>query len=249
MTSAPELERIVSDLLRRAALFRAAALGFAYPAPGHATQVREALGRATAWDDGRPPGPSLTQALATAREAWSAALEPELREEYARLFLGNPPCPLHETAYGDGRRIAGRPVELADIGGFYAAFGMELSDASPDLPDHLCSELEFYSVLLVKLAYARSQGWTGRCQVTESAARSFLDCHLGRWTGAFAAGLEEHAASAPYRDLAHFLKLLIAHECERLDVRPALALGRLPSDEMQEERLVCPRAGRTPQAE
>ncbi len=33
----------------------------------------------------------------------------------------------------DGRRIAGRPVELADISDFYLAFGFELTEAQPRL--------------------------------------------------------------------------------------------------------------------
>ena len=190
----------------------------------------------------RPGFSRIAQAINSACRALRSADETTLRTDYFRLFLGNGPVSLHESAYGDGRRIAGRPHELADISGFYGAFGLRLSDADPNLPDHLGYELEFYSLLLVKQAYADRGGRSLNREVTRRAAKLFLEYHLGRWVEAFVQTLRENEASTPYRELARALEMLIRAEIKRSRVRPFLASGRLPHDVMQDEDLVCPMA-------
>ncbi|MEO5355558.1 MAG: molecular chaperone TorD family protein [Magnetococcus sp. XQGC-1] len=179
---------------------------------------------------------------------WETTGDEPLEQEHMRLFLGSAPCSLHETAYGDGRRMAGKPHELSDIRGFYKAFGLTLSETEPSLPDNLATEMEFYSLLLLKQAYAIEEGWQEQREVTEDAARKFLEQHLGRWTGTFAAGLVEHDAGAAYRTLGAVVAAVVAGECARLNVQPELLSGRLSGDVMQEDVLVCPRdeADQTP---
>lgn len=225
------------NLLARAAAFRFLAQGFAYPQPGHAEGLWKA---ASELEEIQPLRAGM--AMQQAGRAFRHCRDEELQSEYFRLFLGNSAMSLHETAYGDGRRIAGKTSELADIGGFYAAFGLHLSDSDPDLPDHLCSELEFYSLLLVKQAYAERSGWTSRGRITKAAARAFLAQHLGRWTDAVAANLRQNNASRPYLLLGEAVSLLVRAEVRRLSVRPSRILERLPFDEMQSEEFICPQA-------
>lgn len=238
MTTIEDPDREVRQLLERAAGIKLAALGFACPAPGHLTAVGTAFSRITA--DSAAPGPDRTP-FAAAEAAWSVADEAEIALEYTRLFLGNAPCAPHETSYGDARRIAGHGVELADIAGFYAAFGFALSTVNPDLPDHLCAELEFYSLLLVKQAYAELAGETQGAEITAQAAKSFLEHHLGRWVGAFAEALGEHRAAPAYLALGRFLATLIRAECERQGVTPTPLSGRLPAGASGQEAFTCPR--------
>lgn len=229
-----------SALLERAALFRLLAQSFTYPAEGHRRAVEQqvsAIG-STIQDEAK-----LRRAFERMRRAWRRAADADLQQEYARLFLARGLVSLHETAYGDGRRIAGRAAELADIGGFYAAFGLRIVEADPDLPDHLCSELEFYSLLLVKLAYADGGGWSPKREITRRAAVKFLEQHLGRWTGALTEEIRAQSAACPYRELADLLEALIAAEIRRTRARPALCNGRLPRDFMQEDAFICPREG------
>ncbi len=230
--------RAIETVVERAARFRVLALGFAYPEPGYRDAMLEAL-------RGLPPG----------REDFpSAALYSALRdtgdgmlaEEYTRLFLGSGPCSLHETAYGDGRRIAGRPSELADIGGFYAAFGVEISPRHPDLPDLMSTELEFYSLLLVKQAYAQLRNWPEQRAVTARAAHLFLEHHLGRWVSAFAAAVLEHSLFAAYRELARAVAAEVTAECRTLGARPPPATGRVPFDFMHADAFGCPAATEPP---
>lgn len=234
-------ERTTRELLARAALYRWLARGFAYPEAGHAREMARAFARLDHALLGEILPPRLVKALARTGRAWRGRADAELAAEYVRLFLGGGPVMLHETAYGDARRIAGRTAELADIGGFYAAFGFTLSESDPDLPDHLCAELEFHSLLLVKQAYALARGWLSKAGLARAAARTFLEQHLGRWVGAFRSSLQEHHTGS-YLDLADAVEALVEAECRRLRARPTAFTGRLPHDTMQEDSLTCPRA-------
>jgi TorA maturation chaperone TorD len=227
-----------SPLLERAYALRMLAEAFAYPAPGHARRVSRMFRRLAPFDTRRP---ALGRAAARAERAWAGAGDEALAREYARLFLASGPCSLHETAYGDARRMAGRTAELADIAGFYAAFGFALRDSEPDLPDQLCVELEFYSAMLIKAAFARRGGWTERGMVIERALRKFLELHLARWTRALAAEIARAGEHSPYAALAAFAAALVADETRRLRVQPAPFAGRLPADFIQAEEFACPR--------
>lgn len=241
MPDTVDRKQAVHDRLHRAALFRAAAAGFACPEEGHLQRVREAFARLT--ESGSAGlAEDLPVALGLARQAWDHAADVPAGAEYARLFLSSAPCPPHETAYGDGRRFAGRTAELADISGFYSAFGLGLSESQPDLPDHVSAELEFYSLLLVKAAYADLQGMVEEREISENAGRLFLESHLGRWAAAFAARLIEEGGAQPYRAHARFFEELVRDECRRCGVTPVPFTSLQVGDPLQENELICPRA-------
>lgn len=229
--------RSAEDLLRAAALFRALAEGLSYPEPGHRDAFNAQLLALAS------PSGALQKRLARLRRTWNTAADDALRAEWSRLFVGSGACSLHETAYGDARRIAGRAVELADVSGFYAAFGIAVSNSDPDLPDHVCAELEFHSLLLVKLAYAVSRRKFAERQVTRAAARSFLEQHLGRWVGALGQAVAELAPSPPYASLLDALRAAVTAECRAFGAHPAPFSDHVPFDTMQEESFSCPRAG------
>lgn len=222
-------------LLTRAAWTRALALAMAWPGSGHASAVCAALER--------PPvlgNPELDEALAAARAAWRKVEPGGLACEYMRLFSGTGPCPPHETCYGDARRLGGPESELADISGFYAAFGIEPTGPLPDLPDHLAAELEFLSSLLIKDAYALVNGWEQRQRVTREAARAFCEQHLGRWVSAFREAVEAANTPAPYRETARAIESLVRDECARLTANPLPVHGRAPAG--SPEPFTCPHA-------
>lgn len=229
-----------SATLSHAALFRLLASGFAYPAPGHAADMQQAFFRLARAVRGRAFAPSVAASINAVRRAWGAVADATLASEYLRLFSANGAVSLHEAAYGDGRRVAGRPVELADVAGFYLAFGLSASDGDPDLPDHLSAELEFISLLLIKESHAATQGWRVKSRIARDAAKSFLASHLGRWVDAFAREVDMAGASPPYRTLARLARLAVVAEYRRLGARPQLAPGRLPFDPLQSDNLVCP---------
>jgi len=99
-----------------------------------------------------------------------------LRQAHGDLFEGSAPCPINETAYV--RRDKG--AILADIAGFYHAFGFEGGQLGEKL-DHMAVELEFASVLLIMRAQAMSDGHTEHAHVAASALESFTRDHIGEW--------------------------------------------------------------------
>lgn len=146
----------------------------------------------------------------------------ELRAEYLALFdAGNARCPVHETEYGRMRGMA-KGNELADIAGFYTAFGLQLSDApeAREMLDHVAVELEFYAVLLARQALLQDEGDAEGLAVVEDARRKFLADHLGRLAPAIATqpALER---SALYRDAFVWCGELVREECAALQVTPA----------------------------
>jgi TorA maturation chaperone TorD len=243
-----DAEAAAGGMLTRAALLRFVAVAFAYPAPGHWAAVRRefaALGRGTGMRD-MPAG--LRRAFKRAQLAWQGAEAGSLAPDYLRLFAPNGAASLHESAYGDGRRIAGRAAELADISGFYLAFGFAPSAGDPDLPDHLCSELEFVSGLRVKQAYAWNQGWKTSYRRAREAEEVFLDEHLGRWVKALRANLAEIAVASPYFELADLAVAAVDAECRDLGITPQTTRGRTPHDFMQADEFDCPLAQAAPPA-
>jgi TorA maturation chaperone TorD len=234
-------ERDVADLLCRAALHRLLAAAMSPPEPGHCAQVLEAFGRLGTAQAAQQSSEYKLH-YADALQAWERAEDAALASEYARLFLGRCPCPPHETAYGDARRLAGRETELADISGFYHAFGMALSSAAPELPDHLATELEFYSLLLLKQAYARLGRDAENGAIAAAAARSFLQDHLGRWPAAFRKALAGEHGASPYRETAMLAEICVEQECRYTGAKPVFVEAGFPGRCLQEDELVCPMA-------
>jgi nitrate reductase assembly molybdenum cofactor insertion protein NarJ len=150
-------------------------------------------------------------------------LADEAREgEYVELFEhGQARVPIHETEYGRMRGMS-KGNELADIAGFYTAFGMERADSSAarQMHDHLAVELEFYGTLLAREAALAERGEAEGVAVVSDARRKFLADHLGRLAPAVAAQgkVNESAAWGPVFAAASGLVL---DECRREAVTPA----------------------------
>ena len=231
-------EATAESLLARAALFRLIARGFSYPGDGHAVAMRSECRRMAA--NGRLPERAVAQ-LRLAARAWAGGGAAELASDYLRLFHGAGPVQLFETAYGDGRRLGGRSVEMADISGFYRAFGLEAAGPDRNRPDHLSAELEFLSLLLVKESYAVSQNWRSRRAVTAAAIDAFLEYHLGRWVGALERAVRAAAAPPAYRRMAALLVTAVSEECRLRRLRPGSTEKAGSRDVMQDETFTCPR--------
>ena len=211
-----DLECRVSQLLGRAARYKFLAAAFAYPDPPMLAELRE--GR---WPDFEDDSEALSRALPAFRAACAQADLASLQEEHSVLFDRQVRCSPYESSYGDGRRLGGKPVELADVAGFYTAFGLEPSSSHPEMPDHIALELTFMSVLCLKEAYALFHGLGEGQEVTREARRGFLSAHLGRWVGAFAESVEAAAEGVFFKAAAALLREFVAEECRTLGVVPS----------------------------
>jgi DMSO reductase family type II enzyme chaperone len=166
----------------------------------------------------------------------------DLQAEYDRVFglVPTPECPPYETEYHASGETFFRSQQLADVAGFYRAFGLEPAHAVPERPDHLALELEFMAFLLMKKRLTGSEaGATERAEVCDQAQRTFFQEHLAWWVPAFATGLRRKAGSGLYSALAQVLASLVAAERWRLGI-PA---PRLPVQatliERPEEQAGC----------
>ncbi|MCU0696816.1 MAG: molecular chaperone TorD family protein [Myxococcaceae bacterium] len=141
-----------------------------------------------------------------------------LRADFLQTFeVGHGTVPLNETAYG---RTAGmsKGTELADLAGFYAAYGLEAVEGHEAF-DHLAVELEFYAALLARQALLETAGDREGVEVVQATRVSFLADHLGR----LATGLSTHVAvraDSAWAGAARFTVGLILEECAALGVTP-----------------------------
>lgn len=234
-----EVRGEVAGALARAAVFRELARALDYPSSQVRGEVaarwRTLLGSTAPWPDGVRA--ALTLALARLDGA-----ESSLESEHVRLFGPAGPVALTETSWGDAGRLLGKAAALADVGGFYRAFGLRPGTAHPRPEDHLALELEFMSVLALKEAWARSENEAEALAVTREATAKFLAEHLGTWIDAWLAALGEHEAPSFYTALGEAIRTLVRAECARLAVAPRPVGGRLVDREIGGDDLICPRA-------
>lgn len=110
----------------------------------------------------------------------------ELQKLYQRLVghTISKDCPLFETQYG-AADVFQQTHELADIQGFYKAFGLDSSDVEKERCDHISVELEFMHILLYKQAYAQENHGEEKALICEDAQKKFLKEHIGKWVPLF----------------------------------------------------------------
>jgi len=121
-------------------------------------------------------------------------------------------CAAYETEYGDSE-INQRSAQLADLAGFYQAFGLEPASRDGDRPDFVSVECEFMSVLCAKEAHGRLTGNGEWIQCCTDAQRAFLQDHLARWLPAFAHRVSEARVDPFYSALSRLGCELLALEC------------------------------------
>ncbi len=230
----------VQSLLGRSALYEALALSLAEPR----TELLERLD-------------VLLRDLVTHPIALRLGIARELRAlRYARkdvdaerlapvhfvLFEASVLCSPHETEYV--RDPFAKAVQLADIAGFYGAFGLRVSAQHPTTPDDICTELEFVALATRREAYALVQGWDDRAAIARDASRSFLESHLGRWFEAFSADLAEQAGPAAatrddaavaswFRAVAALVRTAVRADLDALGVYPSRLHSRVVNDDAE----------------
>jgi len=143
----------------------------------------------------------------------------ELRDTYVAVFTHSisKDCPPYETEFGEAH-VFMQTQDLADISGFYRAFGLAPSARAHERLDHLGFELEFLSFLAAKEAVHAGLDAAAICR---EAATTFLRDHLGRWAPAFCSRLERHAGLTVYADLARVLKTWVERDARGRGIDPA----------------------------
>lgn len=164
--------------------------------------------------------------------------------EYDRVFglVFSRECPPYETEYQPSAEPFFRAQQLADIAGFYRAFGLDAGRGAPERPDHLALELEFMAFLLLKKRLALASDPVDSAEQTEvcdQAQQTFFREHLAWWVPAFATGLRRKAVDGCYATLGCLLAALVPAERGRLNI-PAPRLPVQPAlIERPEEQAGC----------
>ena len=196
-------------MIEKAFLYRFLALAFSYPSEKSLWELSEAL-------------PDLEKSLKAVgvdfpvsklRDVLSSYLDKveTLQGEFTTLFETQLKAPARETSY-ELDKMGRRVIEMADIEGFYKAFGLEVK--SPQEPDSLVAELEFLSFLSQKLAFLEGEGK----EIVQDAYTKFLRDHLGRWYRVFADTLISTTEQEYYKTMAELLLSFLDKETEGLYV-------------------------------
>ncbi|GFO82628.1 MAG: hypothetical protein A49_22550 [Methyloceanibacter sp.] len=155
----------------------------------------------------------------------------DLQADHVRLFGHSVrgACPPYELEYDRGEIIQ-QTAELADLAGFYAAFGLQLADSAFERPDHAAVECEFMGVLCAKEAWGLETGEPALAESCSDAQRLFLRDHLAKWLPAFACRVETGDPVGLYGRIASLARVIVNEDCRRfgievgpqwLELRPA----------------------------
>ena len=148
-----------------------------------------------------------------------------------------------ETEYGPDNSFH-QPQQLADIAGYYLAFGLRPALATDARADHIACECEFMDFLSRKQAHLLDRRDAGAdvsetLEVTEMAERSFLRDHLGRFGRAYAARVAAEDGDGYFGALGRLLLALVDAECTRAGVEAGPVDLIVRPDEPDDAPMAC----------
>lgn len=166
-------------------------------------------------------------------EEWIDHLRSDCIDIFDRGATQNSP---YETEYGRFRGIRKTNI-LADLSGFYNAFGFEWEKAAvKEMIDHISVELEFYALLLMKEEVLKEKKDLEGLETVFEARKNFLKDHLGTYVEALSQrpGIVGHPF---YSSVFQWLNELINKECQILSIEPGKV--RWATDPIDPEPFQC----------
>ena len=215
----------VDDALARAVVYRALSIGFQAPTDErlHRIGVHERFAVVAAALQ-RLDRQAHDRRLKAVRTCLTRLITPSadgLATTFVRLF-GHTTRGLIcacETEYGADNTFH-QPQQLADISGYYLAFGLRPAAASDARADHVACECEFMDFLNRKeaLLLTTCSDDDETLEATRGAARTFLRDHLSRFGRAFATRVMIEDPEGFFGVLGRTLCELLDVECRRLNI-------------------------------
>ncbi len=123
----------------------------------------------------------------------------------------------YESEYGLANEFQ-MSQEMADILGFYGAFGLRMGGRVRERADHIAAELEFLHVVNLKEAYAWQEHEVEFASICREAQARFLTDHLGRWMSILAQVLQRGMPASLFAWLASVADAWVQLEAARLAV-------------------------------
>jgi len=148
-------------------------------------------------------------------------------ERFARLFghTARGPVCVYETEYGS-ETLYGQPQTVADIAGYYLAFGLQPAGFARERADHVGCECAFMGFLSLKEARSieainspeesAAAHMRETLEETRRVSRLFLRDHLARFGAAFARYTIDADSDGFHGSAAAVLLGLLEIECARL---------------------------------
>lgn len=220
--SAPRSTRTRSDAapageerdraLARCAVYAALAMGFEPPGGGDEDRLASRRGARELASAVAAAGvdPSGVEAIGQRRPGVEA---------HRRLFghTARGSAPPYGTEYGRDTLFQ-QPQRLADLAGFFAAFGVRLDPARHERVDHVRCQLEFSAFLARKEAHALDAGDAVMLTEVRRAQGLFLRDHLGRFAPALGERLRREDPAGFYGAVGALLRRFVEAECRRCGV-------------------------------
>ncbi len=144
----------------------------------------------------------------------------------------NSVTPAYELEYGEAHSRR-EPQELADITGFYNAFGLKVSNKLSERGDHVSVECEFMHYLIYKEVVALEEGAEDKAEICREAGQRFLSDHLARWFPAFARRLSKNSKDF-MKKVAVFAFEFMERDCHILEIElgpPGLPIRAVKENE------------------
>lgn len=123
-------------------------------------------------------------------------------------------CPPYEMEYRSSE-IFQQSQSLADIAGFYRAFGLEMKSEKCERADHVSSELEFLAFLATMESRAKTRE-NHECCI--KAQKDFLAEHVAMWMPAFLERVRRREPKSFWAQAAIFADAFLREWCGKLRV-------------------------------
>lgn len=141
----------------------------------------------------------------------------DLVAEHGRVFglVAAGACPPYATEYVPAKFAFQRSHMLADMAGFYRAFGLQLSPTRRERPDHVVCQFQFmaYVAELERRAWQEdSSEFLERRQICRDAQRRFFRDYVAFWTPLFATLVVQQDEQGFYGAAARWLAAWVRAE-------------------------------------
>jgi len=161
----------------------------------------------------------------------------ELRESHGRI-LGHTvrsDCPPYELEYR-GAEIFQQSQTLADISGFYRAFGFDVLGAMSERADHVAAQWEFLSVLAMMEYLAKTPD---EIQCCVNAQREFLKEHASSWMPAFFERIRRLEPDSYLARLADLAEAVLCEWCAAFGIQTGPKWLELREIEDEDSSITC----------